>query len=324
MSSKMSAETKHNITHTGMLLLAAFVWGMAFPFQRIGAGYVEGWTFLTFRSWLSVLVMLPVVMWRNRRKAALSATTETAAGGSDTQTGAANGQTKTSEAAPKDRLKGWGPGILCGIFLCLASGLQQVGIADTSTAKSGFITAMYVIIVPVLSWIFLKRRQPRVIWLSIALCVTGLYLLCFPGGSGGFTTGDLLTLACAFLFAIQIMLVDRYVGRIGALNLTFQQFVVEAILSTVLMFLFEHPTVTGLQKAWIAIAYAGIMSSAVGYSLQAAGQKNLNPAVASLAMCMESVFSAIGGWILLGESLSPIEALGCVLMFAAIVLTEIV
>lgn len=314
MSRGMSAETKHNLTHTGMLLLAAFVWGMAFPFQRIGAGYVDGWTFLTFRSWLSVLVMFPVVTWINRRKKA---------GPDETESGAAEAKAELSPTSG-EKLKGWGPGILCGIFLCLASGLQQVGIADTSTAKSGFITAMYVIIVPVLSWIFLRRRQPRIIWLSIALCVTGLYLLCFPGGSGGFTTGDLLTVACAFLFAIQIMLVDRYVGRIGALNLTFQQFVVEAILSTALMFLFEHPTLAGLQKAWIAIAYAGIMSSAVGYSLQAAGQKNLNPAVASLAMCMESVFSAIGGWILLGESLTPIEALGCVLMFLAIVLTEIV
>lgn len=303
MNGRMSAETKHNITHTGMLLLAAFVWGMAFPFQRIGAGYVGGWTFLTFRSWLSVIVMLPVVLWRNRRKKAAPLV--------------------LSEATGEDRLKGWGPGILCGIFLCLASGLQQVGIADTSTAKSGFITAMYVIIVPILSWLVLRRRQPRIIWLSIALCVVGLYLLCFPGGSGGFTVGDLLTLACAFLFAVQIMLVDRYVGGIGALNLTFQQFVVEAILATVLMLLFEHPTLTGLRKAWIPIAYAGIMSSAVGYSLQAAGQKNLNPAVASLAMCMESVFSAIGGWILLGESLSPIEALGCVLMFLSIILTEL-
>lgn len=291
--------TQQNILHTLLLLLAAFVWGMAFPFQRIGSGYVGGWTFLCARSWLSVLAMLPVIAWQRRH---------TVPATSDAGTGSSG----------NNSLK---PGILCGIFLGLASGLQQVGIADTSTAKSGFITAMYVIMVPVLSLIFLHRRQPGKIWLSIALCVTGLYLLCSPGGSGGFTGGDLLTLICALMFAIQIMLVDRYVDEIGALRLTFQQFVTEAVIATALMFLFEKPSLYGLQRAFIPIAYAGIMSSAVGYSLQAVGQKNLNPAVASLAMCMESVFSALGGWILLGESLTLTETAGCALMFLAIVLT---
>lgn len=290
--------TQQNIFHTLLLLLAAFVWGMAFPFQRIGSGYVGGWTFLCARSWLSVLAMLPVIALQRRRVPAVSG--------------------EGTKSSAKISLK---PGILCGIFLGLASGLQQVGIADTSTAKSGFITAMYVIMVPVLSLIFLHRRQPGKIWLSIALCVTGLYLLCSPGGSGGFTGGDLLTLICALMFAIQIMLVDRYVDEIGALRLTFQQFVTEAVMATALMFLFEKPSLYGLQRAFIPIAYAGIMSSAVGYSLQAVGQKNLNPAVASLAMCMESVFSALGGWILLGESLTLTETAGCALMFLAIVLT---
>lgn len=298
---KISKKTGQNILHTGLLLLAAFVWGMAFPFQRIGSGYVGGWTFLAARSWLSVLAMLPVVAWQSRRQ-----------------------QPAASQNRSRRRsLRQYRPGILCGIFLGLASGLQQVGIADTSTAKSGFITAMYVIMVPILSLIFLGRKQPRRIWISIALCVTGLYLLCSPGGSGGFTFGDLLTLICALMFAIQIMLVDRYVDQVGALRLTFEQFVAEAVMATVLMFLLEKPSVYGLRMAFIPIAYAGVMSSAVGYSLQAVGQKNLNPAVASLAMCMESVFSALGGWILLGEGLSLTEIAGCALMFLAIVLTEL-
>lgn len=304
MSYGKKIKTQQNILHTLLLLLAAFVWGMAFPFQRIGSGYVGGWTFLCARSWLSVLAMLPVLLWQSRRAAAAS--------------GADAGSGTDGKAADKTSLK---PGILCGIFLGLASGLQQVGIADTSTAKSGFITAMYVIMVPVLSLIFLHRKQPGKIWLCIALCVTGLYLLCSPGGSGGFTGGDLLTLICALMFAIQIMLVDRYVDQIGALRLTFQQFVTEAVMATVLMLLFEKPSLYGLRRAFIPIAYAGIMSSAVGYSLQAVGQKDLNPAIASLAMCMESVFSALGGWILLGESLTITETAGCALMFLAIVLT---
>lgn len=296
MSERISnSNFKYNIAHTCMLLLAAFVWGMAFPFQRIGAGYVGGWTFLAARSTLSVLVMLPVVLWREKKQKSLAFR----------------------------RRSGWKAGILCGIFLCLASGLQQIGIADTSTAKSGFITALYVVLVPVLSFLVLHRKQPGKIWIAIVLCVTGLYLLCFPGGAGGFSMGDLLTLACALMFAAQILLVDRYVNEIGALRLTFYQFVTEAVMACVLMLIFERPSLTGLRGAAAAILYAGIMSSAVGYTLQAAGQKGLNPAVASLAMCMESVFSAIGGWLILGESLTPVEAAGCALMFAAIVLTEV-
>lgn len=281
--------------HTLLLLLAAFVWGMAFPFQSIGARYLSGWSFLAIRSWLSVIVMLPAVLIIERGKKPMRESR------------------KTDITA----------GICGGFFLCMASGLQQIGIAYTTAAKSGFITALYVIFVPIFSLIMFHKKQPFKLWISIALCVTGLYFLCMKDGFAGLSQGDVLTFICAMLFAGQILTVSHFVKRVGAVKLTFLQFVVEAILATILMLIFEHPTMTGIYRAMPAILYAGIMSSAVGYSLQAIGQKGLNPAVATLAMCMESVFSVIGGIFILYEVPSAREAFGCVLMFASIVLAEL-
>lgn len=281
--------------HTLLLLLAAFVWGMAFPFQSIGARYLSGWSFLAIRSWLSVIVMLPAVLIIERGKKPMRESR------------------KTDITA----------GICGGFFLCMASGLQQIGIAYTTAAKSGFITALYVIFVPIFSLIMFHNKQPFKLWISIVLCVTGLYFLCMKDGFAGLAQGDVLTFICAMLFAGQILTVSHFVKRVGAVKLTFLQFVVEAILATILMLIFEHPTMTGIYRAMPAILYAGIMSSAVGYSLQAIGQKGLNPAVATLAMCMESVFSVIGGIFILYEVPSAREAFGCVLMFASIVLAEL-
>lgn len=281
--------------HTLLLLLAAFVWGMAFPFQSIGARYLSGWSFLAIRSWLSVIVMLPAVLIIERGKKPMRESR------------------KTDITA----------GICGGFFLSMASGLQQIGIAYTTAAKSGFITALYVIFVPIFSLIMFHKKQPFKLWISIVLCVTGLYFLCMKDGFAGLSKGDVLTFICAMLFAGQILTVSHFVKRVGAVKLTFLQFVVEAILATILMLIFEHPTMTGIYRAMPAILYAGIMSSAVGYSLQAIGQKGLNPAVATLAMCMESVFSVIGGIFILYEVPSAREAFGCVLMFASIVLAEL-
>lgn len=283
------------VIHTLILLLAAFVWGMAFPFQSIGARYLSGWSFLAIRSWLSVIVMLPAVLIIERGK----------------------GHTKESRKTDITA------GVCGGIFLCLASGLQQIGIAYTTAAKSGFITALYVIFVPIFSLIMFRKKQPWKLWISVVLCVTGLYFLCMKDGFAGLSEGDIMTLICAMLFAGQILTVSHFVKRVGAVKLTFVQFVVEAIMATVLMLISEQPTLTGIYRAMPALLYAGIMSSAVGYSLQAIGQKGLNPAVASLAMCMESVFSVIGGIFILHEIPSAREAFGCVLMFAAIVLAEL-
>lgn len=341
-----------------MLLLAALVWGMAFSAQSIGADYVEGWTFLTARSFLAVLAMLPFVLAHEKKRTDTAGTISDAAVAEEERQSSAGAKevSLTGRREPEsDRRCGsfadisrrdwkhthpdsWDArtgrfacisrrdgkaGLICGFFLCIASGLQQVGIAYTTAAKSGFITALYVVLVPLLTMIVLHRRLQGKLWFSIVLCVLGLYLLCMTDGLQSVSYGDLLTLGSAFCFACQIMCVDYYIQSVDPLRLTFLQFAAETVIAAVFMLLLEHPTVAGLRQAAIPIAYAGILSSAVGYSLQAFGQRGLNPTVASLAMCMESVFSAVGGWLILGERLTPRESLGCALMFAAIVLAEV-
>lgn len=321
-----------DILHTGMLLLAAFIWGMAFSAQSIGADYVGGWTFLTARSILAVLVMLPFVIYIDKQRIDSNPQAADTNHPNDTvlpveiaktSRHGTGRQRHTAKASIFPWWSDWKAGIICGIFLCVASGMQQIGIAYTTTAKSGFITALYVVIVPVITLLILRRRQSGKIWLCIALCVVGLYLLCMTNGFESISIGDLLTLGSAFGFSCQILFVSHYVTRVGALRLTFLQFVVELVIAAVLMLLFEHPTIEGLRAAAIPILYAGIMSSAVGYSLQSIGQQRLNPTVASLAMCMESVFSALGGWLILGQTLRLREGIGCALMFAAILLSEL-
>lgn len=326
MRSKEKGKLYQDILHTGMLLLAALVWGMAFSAQSIGADYVEGWTFLAARSLLAVAAMLPLVLLqeRNQRSGHSSAghSVDTAPGCNSA--GAAPGSMNVQDSGHQRlSFSDWKAGFICGFFLCIASGLQQIGIAYTTAAKSGFITALYVVLVPVMTMLVLRRKQPARLWLCIALCVAGLYLLCMKDGLQSISYGDVLTLGSAFCFACQILCVGHFVTRVGALRLTFLQFVTETVIAGVFMLLFEHPTLAGLQRAAVPILYAGVMSSAVGYSLQAIGQRSLNPAVASLAMCMESVFSAIGGWLILGERLSLREGIGCALMFMAIVLAEV-
>lgn len=283
------------IIHTLILLLAALIWGLAFPFQSIGARYLDGWSFLSIRSIMSVIVMLPFVIIIDRRRT--------------------NGE--------KDIKTDLLAGALCGGFLCLASACQQIGIKYTTAAKSGFITALYVIFVPIISLIIFRKKQPLRLWVSVALCLLGLYLLCARGGLKGFSAGDILTLACAVLFAGQILTVSFFVKKVGAVRLTFLQFAVCAIISTAVMVIFSGPSIGQIYKALPALIYVGVMSSAVGYSLQAIGQKGLNPAVASLAMCMESVFSLIGGIFILGQLPSVRETCGCILMFVAIVIAEV-
>ena len=221
----------------------------------------------------------------------------------------------------KDRNTALLGGLACGFFLFAASAAQQIGIAYTTTAKSGFLTAMYVVIVPIIYAVFRKKGHWK-IWTSMLLAVAGLYLLCMKE-SLSLGRGDLLTLLCALLFSFQIMCVSHFVGKVGAVRLTLIQFFFEAVFATVCAMLFEHPTREGMMSALLAILYAGVMSSGAGYTLQTAGQALVNPAVASIAMAMESVFSAFTGWIVLGQTLSVREILGCAVMLSAIILAEL-
>lgn len=285
------------IVSTLLLLLTAMIWGSAFVAQSVGADSVGAFTFLASRSWLAGVALLPLILFFQARKKPAE---------------------KKEETSSKDLVAG---GIACGFFLFIASAAQQLGIASTTTAKAGFLTALYVIIVPILS-VFFRKKVRKIVWISALIAVLGLYLLCMKG-SFTLQGGDLLELLCAFLFACHIMTVDHFSPKVDGVTMSCIQFFACAVFSTVAALLFEHPAWSQIHEALIPILYAGIMSSGVGYTLQIVTQKNLNPTLASIIMSLESVFSAVSGWIILGQALNAREIFGCLLMFAAIILAQL-
>lgn len=287
---------KVQIRNTLLLVLGALIWGTAFVAQSVGSGYVGPYTFLAARSWLAVAFLGVLALVRRPK-------------------------TGPMVRDPKTLLTG---GLACGTALFAASVAQQMGIGNNvSTAKAGFLTALYVVLVPVFG-VFLGRRPGARLWGCVAASVAGLYLLCLAGRDTlALSGGEWQLLLCAVLFSFQIMLVDRFSPRLDGIQLSFMQFLVTAVLSTVFMFLFEQPTLAQLQGAAVSIAYCGILSSGVGYTLQIVGQSRLDPTIASMAMCLESVFSALAGWLLLHQTLSPVELAGCALMFAAIIVSQL-
>ena len=289
--------------HIFFLFLTALIWGTAFVAQRMGSEYVEPFTYLAWRSWAAVLFLAPLVRvmdhFSDRR-------------------GIDNRRPKTVS----DRRLLIVGGCLSGFMLWAACAAQQIGIAHTTASKAGFITALYVVIVPLLS-IFIRKRPSVQIWACVALALIGLYLLCMKTASFRLEYGDAWELACAFFFAVEILLVSYYCSRVDPVRLSFVQFLVVAILSTILMLLIEHPTADGLRLALPSILYAGIFSSGIAFTLQIIGQVGVNATVASLVMSLESVFSALSGWLILHERMSPRELSGAVLMFLAIALSQI-
>ena len=295
-------DKRGELMHTLALLVCAAIWGSAFVAQSVGAEYVGPFTFLAVRNWIAVVFLIPVIYVRDTilRK---------------------RGRPSVRPANRTQRRCLLTGGAACGFFLCAASAFQQVGIRYTTTAKAGFITALYVVIVPILSVFFGKSVKSR-IWMCVALAVLGLYLLCMRGELS-LSFGDGVVLVCAFLFACQIMSVDYFAPQVDTVRLSQIQFLVTALLSTVCMFLFEDLSTDSLIRALPSIAYAGVMSSGVAYTLQIIGQQNLNPAIASITMSLESVFAALAGWIVLGQSMTVRELVGCVLMFAAIIFAQL-
>ena len=295
----MTNQTKNSM----LLMLCALIWGTAFVAQSAGSG-MGAFSFLAGRSWMAVLVLLPTVK-------AFDALHH--------RQGRPDGKPKTA-AERKLLLKA---GLMCGTLLFLASAAQQLGITlDPSTAKAGFLTAMYVVLVPVFG-LFLGRKGSAQLWVSMAIAVVGLYLLCMKDGFGSIQSSDWLLLLCAVLFCFQIMAVDHFSPQMDGVRLSLVEFFVVSVESTVAAFLFEQPAMAEFVTFAGPILYCGIMSSGVAYTLQILGQRDLNPAVASLIMCLESVFSALGGWLLLHQNLSFRESTGCVLLFAAVVLAQL-
>lgn len=278
-----------------LLLLAATVWGVAFVAQSVGMEYVGPFTFLATRSVLGALVLLPVIKIREKNR---------------------------KESKQTDRKILLVGGICCGTLLFIASILQQIGIMYTTVGKSGFITAMYIVLVPLLG-IFLKRKTGWKIWLGVLLAATGLYFLCMTPEMISIQKGDVLTLFCAIVFSFHILTVDYFAPKIDGVKLSCVQFAACAVLAGIGMCLFEKPDIENILAAWMPIVYAGVLSSGVGYTLQIVGQRGLNPTVASLIMSMESVISVIAGWAILNQALSVRELFGCILMFGAIILVTV-
>ena len=220
------------------------------------------------------------------------------------------------------RKKGY-VGICCGTALAIASNFQQAGItAGTDAGKAGFLTALYVVLVPVFG-LFLGRKGSAQLWVSMVVAVLGLYLLCMKNGFGSIESSDWLLLSCAVLFSFQIIAVDHFSPQVDGVRLSLAEFLVVSVESTAAALLFETPSAAQFAENALPILYCGIMSSGVAYTLQILGQRDLNPAIASLIMCLESVFSALGGWMLLHQNLSAREVFGCVLIFAAVVLAQL-
>ncbi len=275
------------------LTLCAIFWGMAFSAQSSAMDHVEPYTFVFLRSAITCLALLISMPLLNRLNPANNAPT----------------------ASNRRHLA---VGALCGAFLVLATILQQVGLVTTTTAKSGFITALYIIIVPILG-IFLGRKPRAAIWLGVLVSLIGLYFLCWQG-TLNVNVGDLFTLGSAVVFAVHIQLIDRLGGNLNSIKLSAIQFGAAAVIACAVMLLFETPNLDGILACWTDILYVAIFSGALGYTLQIVGQKSTDPTLASLIMCLESVFAALGGWLVLGEALSGREILGCALMLSASVI----
>ena len=291
-----------------LLLLAAVIWGTAFVAQKEGMEYIEPFTFNGIRCVIGSGVLAAFLPLLDKVRA------------------------KGGSFEKGSRRNIWLGGICCGVALCIASNLQQFGIAlqdpATNVGKAGFITACYCAIVPVFG-LFLKKKSPLLVWLGVVVAVVGFFFLCLMdgivAGQGiGLGLSDLLLLFCAICFAVHILVVDHFVSLADGVRLSCIQFLTCGVLSLLGMLLTEHPTWAAIGACWLPILYAGVLSCAVAYTLQIVGQKNMNPAVASLILSLESVFSVLAAWVLTPESgLSVWELVGCVVVFASVVMVNL-
>ena len=294
------------------LLLAATIWGIAFVAQSVGMKYVGPFTFNGVRSLIGAAVLVPVIFILNHSGNNSSAATDSTS---------SEPSKKASSATPYNRRDLWTGGIACGAALFAASSFQQFGIQYTTVGKAGFITACYIVIVPIIG-LFLKKKCSPFIWAAVVMALVGLYLLCITDGFS-IGLGDILVLICAFLFSLHILVIDYFSPKADGVKLSCIQFLVCGILSMIPALILEHPQVSSVLSAWLPILYAGIMSCGVAYTLQIVGQKNVNPTVASLILSLESCISVLAGWLLLGQKLSIKELIGCIIMFAAIILAQL-
>lgn len=284
-----------------LLLMTAIIWGVAFVAQSVGMDYIGPFTFNCVRNIIGGIVLIPCIgflnKWKHKER---------------TVEKAANKENK------KTLLIG---GICCGIALCLATNMQQIGIQYTTVGKAGFITALYIIIVPIIS-IFLRKKCGIQVWIGVVIALAGFYLLSVKDGFR-LEAADACLLCSAVLFSIHILVIDYFSPKTDGVKMSCIQFFVCGILSGLIMFFTETPALENILAAWLPILYAGVLSCGVAYTLQIIGQKDFNPTIASLILSLESVFSALAGWVILNQALTGRELLGCILIFGAIILAQI-
>ena len=283
-----------------LLLLTAMIWGMAFVGQRVGMDKIEPITFAAARMALSAIIVgaLAIIIKYKRK-------------GKDVGTAGA-GVNRASIIG----------GVFCGVFLASASLLQQIGIVYTTAGKAGFITAMYMLFVPVVSFVFFRRKSTLRVWGAVLLGLVGMYLLCITDGFS-LSKGDFLMLLCAITFSGHILCCDHFVSRGNPIDISAIQFVTTALICSVFAFIFESPSMEKIISAAVPILYCGILSGGVGYTLQIVAQKHTEPTTASLIMSLESVFAVISGALILKERMNLQEIFGCIIMFTAIILVQI-
>ena len=286
----MSKKMKANM----LLLITAIIWGTAFVAQKSG-GEIGSFTFNGIRTFIGGLVLLPFV-FKGRKD-------------------------KTQPVFSRTEIIG---GLVCGAFLFVAASLQQFGLAYTTAGKAAFITTLYVVFCPILSLIVHKKKTRPLVWLCVGLDIIGLYLLCMTDASFSIQIGDTLVILCAVAFAAQMVSVDNFIDRVDGLKLSCIQFLFAGLLGMICMFIFEGPvSVSNIMTAWFPILYAGVISCGIGYTFQVLGQREADPTIAALILCLESVFGVLAGAILLHETMTMREILGCVIMFAAVVISNL-
>ena len=276
-----------------LLLLTAMIWGSSFVAQSAGADLISPAFFNGTRMLLGSLLLSPLAVYRMRRYVPASSRRTLLLGGA-----------------------------CCGVLMFTGSYMQQTGIAYTTAGKAGFLTAMYVVLVPVLG-IFLKKKPRPILWVSVALACVGLYFLCFTDKTFSLAMGDAAMLGGAVMFALHIMVVDHFSPLVDGVCLSFVQFLTAGSLGMVVAFITEQPSFAALSAAAVPILYTGVFTMGVAYTLQIVAQKDTDPTVASLILCMESVFAVVFGWLILHETLSLREGVGSGFMFVAILLAQL-
>lgn len=280
-----------------LLLLTSIIWGTSFVAQSVGMDFMGPFAFNGLRCIIGGIALLPCIFIMDR----------------------VNPEAKEQVSGTRrDLVIG---GISCGIVLFAASSLQQIGIQYTTAGKAGFVTAFYIVLVPVLG-IFLKKKTGWKVWTAVAIALVGLYFLCITE-SFSIGKGDVYVFFCALLFSVHILVIDHFSPKVDGVKMSCIQFFVAGIISIVPMTAMETTTISGITASLVPLLYAGVLSCGVGYTLQIIGQKNMNPAIASLILSLESCISVLAGWAILGEQLSAREMFGCVLMFAAIILAQL-